>query len=34
MSGIVERQLQGSKKLGWNAEGLAGEFRIPISRRQ
>ena len=34
MSGIVERQLQGSKKLEWNPEGLAGEFVIPISRRR
>jgi two-component sensor histidine kinase len=34
MSGIVERQLQGSKKLHWNAAGLAGEFVIPIGRRR
>ena len=34
MSGIVERQLQGSKKLDWGAAGLAGEFAIPISRRR
>jgi two-component sensor histidine kinase len=34
MSGIVELQLQGSKKLDWSAAGLAGEFVIPISRRR
>ena len=34
MAGIVERQLQGSKKLDWTAAGLAGEFVIPISRRR
>lgn len=34
MSGIVERQLQGSKKLEWRPEGLSGEFLIPVNRRR
>jgi two-component sensor histidine kinase len=34
MSGIVERQLQGTKKLDWHPEGLSGKFVIPINRRR